>query len=91
MNNFTIFISFKDSLQIYPTNQPHTFIVHLPKSLNLCSEKWQCAVNSIVVHKSEGEADTPALITTDLCEESICYSSYSTVLEEFLLKKAAGW
>jgi len=91
MNNFTIFISFKDSLQIYPNNQAHTFIVQLPKSLNLCSETWQCAVNSILVHKSEGAADTPTLIKTDLCEESICYGSYSSVLAEFLLKKAAGW
>lgn len=91
MNNFDVFISFQDSLQIYPKNEAGNFIVQLPKTIILSGGAWRCAVNSIRIKKSVGEEDTVAVITSDLCEDTLCYGTYASILSEFMLKKDAGW
>lgn len=91
MSSFTLYISESDSVDLYPSNKAYSFVVQLPRIINLSPFLWTCSVQSIILKTDTRGDESPVIVASDLCQESYCYGSFQTVLGEFILKSSTGW
>jgi len=89
MTQFTLYVSEKDSIDIYPENGAKTFTVQLPKILILDGQ-WSCCVNKVQVNTT-GVIRNPVAIYCDFCKENYHYGVDQPVLIDFVLKSEGGW
>ena len=89
MNQFTLYVSEKDSQEIYPGNTAHYFTVQLPKILIL-EGRWMCCVKKVHVNTT-GIIQEPIAIRCDFTEENYHYRSNEPILMDFILKSEGGW
>ena len=89
MNEFMLYVSQKDSRDIYPDNSFKSFAVQLPKIIILEGE-WTCCVKKVHVN-TDGVIHSPLAIYCDFCQENYHYGSDQPVLLDFVLKSEGGW
>ena len=89
MNQFTLYVSEKDSREIYPENTAHSFAVQLSKTLFL-DGKWVCCIKKVHVN-STGPLHKPLAIHSDFCSENYHFGSNQPVMLDFVLKSETGW
>ena len=89
MNQFMLYVSQKDSQDIYPDNNVKSFTVQLPKIIIL-EGKWSCCVKKVQVN-TIGIMNNPLAIHCDFCQENFHYGTDQPVLIDFVLKSEGGW
>ena len=89
MNPFTLYVSEKDSRDIYPGNDPSDFTIQLPKILIL-EGAWTCCIKKVHLNVS-GAIQKPLMVLCYFGEESYRYGSNEPMLMEFVLKSEGGW
>lgn len=91
MKQFTLYVSEKDSLIVYPSNTAQSFFIQLPKLIHLDSTRqWFCALHQIQILCS-AERQGPLYIQSDFCIEQYFHGRYSPVLASFILKSSLSW
>jgi len=89
MTQFTLYVSAKDSSEIYPDNAAKGFTVQLPKILML-DGTWTCRVEKVQVNTSKF-IHKPLALYSDFCSETYHYGVDRPVLLDFVLKSEGGW
>ena len=89
MNQFMLYVSEKDSADIYPDNNPRGFTVQLPQIINL-NGLWGCCIKKVHLN-TVSVIRAPLTIGCDFCEENYHYGRNEQVLMDFILKSEGGW
>ena len=89
--NFTLSVSWKDSLNLFPQNTPTDFLVQLPKAIDLRENGWVCTLHQAFTKVSDLVSDTVISICCSLLEEQYHYGRYLPVLASYTLKNIRWW
>ena len=89
MNQFTLYVSEKDSREIYPGNTAKYFTIQLPKILIL-EGRWACCIKNVHLNTTRAIQKSLAVLC-DFSEESYYYGSNEQVLMDFVLKSEGAW
>ena len=89
MKQFMLYVSEKDSKDIYPDNNPRAFAVQLPQILIL-EGQWSCCVKKVHLN-TVNVIQAPLAICCDFCDENYHYGRNEQVLMDFILKSEGGW
>lgn len=91
MKQFTLYVSEKDSVLVYPENTAQSFFIQLPKIINLDNTRqWFCSVQQIQI-LCTAESQGPLHIQSDFCIEQYFLGTYSPVIACFILKNSLLW
>ena len=78
MDDFYIFLTSDDSIDLFPNNKPSEFTVSLGRNINL-SGTWLCGLKEITYHINEDLPET-VLILCNICEQSYVRNTYMPIL-----------
>jgi hypothetical protein len=92
-SNFTLYLSSKDSISLFPENKPTNFTVKLPETI-INTGIWVCALVDITTDNPS--ADDFFLVCTDIVQETIVRTSQYPILRRvfgdlFQLKEFDHW
>ena len=78
---FYIYLSSRDSMNIFPKNTASDFSLVLPDRLQLKREEWSCGLIDLVLPHAP---DEPVYLCSNICQETIVGSRQRPVLRRII-------
>ena len=75
---FFFHVHWRDSIDVYTLNTPHSFVFDLPSVLTLEADKWEVA---LIDFKFQSTSKDPIYVLTDICEDSYIHGVLLPVLQ----------
>lgn len=88
MKDFYLYISSRDSVNLFPSNNPNEFKVNLCRNINLIGD-WECGLKEIYFNATT-ENSSIMYITCDNCERSYAANTYMPLLRRIILPPLKG-